>query len=263
MLAQLLTLVLLFPPPLAGSAGQAAQAGSPAFEVVTIKRNLSGEGGSIGMQPGGRFRAVNTTLQFIISTMYRMPGGPRLFASQILGLPDWATTDRYDMVGKVADQFTGQSAQQQFRNMAPMVQAMLEDRFKLKVHRDTQPMPVFALVRDAKGGALGPKLRPTKTDCRAEPDKCRIESSPGHYSAVGMTMPNILIVLSNNAERVVIDHTGLTGSYDIDLDWATDAGSDKPSFFTAVQEQLGLKMEFRREPVDVVIVDHVERPAED
>src|ERR1051325_10149792 len=144
----------------------------PAFEVATIKRNISlSEGGSIGIQPGGRFRAVNADVRFMIATMYRSPGGARLFPSQIVGLPDWASTEKYDITAKVSDQFAGQSAAEQFRQMAPMVQALLEDRFKLKLHRDTQPMPVYALVRAGKDGALGPKLRPTKTDCRAEADK--------------------------------------------------------------------------------------------
>ena len=241
--------------------GQAAP--KPAFEVATIKRNVSGEGGSIGIEPGGRFRAINTNVLFMISTMYRTPGGPRLFPSQIIGLPDWASSEKYDITGKVSDQLAGQTANVQFRNMAPMVQSLLEDRFKLKLHHDTQPMPVYALVR-LKDGALGPKLRPSTINCVATPDKCHFESIPGHYSAVATPITNIMLMIANNVDRVVTDHSGLTGTYDIDLDWAVDAADpDKPSFFTAVQEQLGLKLEFRREPVDVVVIEHVERPTED
>ncbi len=230
----------------------------PAFDVVTIKRNVSGEGGSIGMQPGGRFRAINANVLFMISTMYRTPGGARLFPSQIIGLPAWATTERYDIIGKVGEQLAGRTVQDQFRNMAPMVQSMLEDRFKLQLHHETQPMPTYALVV-AKPNVL----RLSTTDCRATPDKCRIESIPGHYSAVSLRMNDLLIFLSNAVERVVTDRTGLQGSYDIDIDWAAEPGSDKPSIFTAVQEQLGLKLEFERAPVDVVVIDHIERPTED
>ena len=216
----------------------------PAFEVATIKRNVNGEGGSVGISPGGRFRAVNADVRFMIATMYRSPGGARLFPSQIIGLPDWASTEKYDITGKVSDRFAGQSAAEQFRQMPPMVQALLEDRFKLKLHRDTQPMPVYALVRAGKDGALGPTLRPTKTDCRAEPDTCRIEAAPGHYSAVGISIPTLMIYLGDNLDRVIVDQSGLKGSYDVELDWSAGAASDKPSIFTAVQEQLGLKLQF-------------------
>ncbi len=106
-------------------------------------------------------------------------------------------------------------------------------------------------------------IRPTTTDCRATPDKCNIQSTAGHFSAVALNMNNMLSVLSNAVERVVVDRTGLQGSYDIDIDWAAEPGSDKPSIFTAVQEQLGLKLESTRAPVDVFVIDHVERPIPD
>ncbi len=235
-----------------------AQTAKPSFEVATIKRNISGEGGSIGIEPGGRFRAVNADVRFMIATMYRMPGGPRLFPSQIIGLPEWASTEKYDMIGKVSDQFAGRSAQEQFRNMAPMVQALLEDRFKLSLHRETRQMPIYALVVARPG-----VLRATKTDCTKDFSKCRVQSTAGHYSAVAMNLNNFLILFNDNVERVVVDRTGLKGSYDIDLDWAADPNSDKPSFFTAIEEQLGLKLEAQRGPVDVIVIDHIERPTED
>jgi uncharacterized protein (TIGR03435 family) len=230
----------------------------PAFEVATIKRNVSGEDGSIGIEPGGRFRAINADVRFMIATMYRPAGGPRLFPSQIVGLPDWASREKYDMIGKVADEFAGLSAAEQFRRMPPMVQSLLEDRFKLRLHRETRQMPIYALV------VARPKVIRTSTvDCRKEPDKCRIQSAGGHYSAVGLTMNNFLIFLSSTVERVVIDRTGLQGSYDVEFDWSSESGSDKPSLFTAVQEQLGLKLEPDRGPVDVVVIDHIARPTED
>ena len=155
----------------------------PAFEVATIKRNINGEGGSIGIEPGGRFRAINADVRFMIATMYRPAGGPRLFPSQIVGLPDWVSTEKYDMVGKVADEFAGLSAAEQFRRMPPMVQSLLEDRFKLRLHRETRQMPIYALV------VVRPNIiRPSAVDCRKDPDKCRIESAGGHYSAVGFLL---------------------------------------------------------------------------
>jgi len=234
----------------------------PAFEVATIKRNVSlAEGGSIGMQPGGRFSAVNADLRFMIATMYRT--GPRLFASQIIGLPDWATTEHWDITAKVTDDLAGESPQDLFRKMPPMVQSLLEDRFKLKLHRDKQPQPTYALVVVPRDGSKARQFHPTTIDCLKESMRCQIQSSPGHFSGVGVSIPTLMISLSNAVERVVVDRTGLKGSFDVDLDWSSDPSSDKPSIFTAVQEQLGLKLEFERNPVDVVIVDHVERPAEE
>jgi len=234
----------------------------PAFEVATIKRNVSlAESGTIGMEPGGRFRAVHADLRFMIATMYRT--GPRLFASQILGLPDWASTEHWDITAKVGDDLAGQSAQELFRKMPPLVQSLLEDRFKLKLHRDTQPQPTYALVMVRRDGVMGPGLHKTTADCLKEFEKCRIQSTPGHYSAVGVTIPTLMIFLSNTVERVVVDRTGLQGAFDVEIDWAPEASSDKPSIFTAVREQLGLKLEFERNPVEVVVIDHVERPSED
>src|SRR5580765_2342235 len=150
----------------------------PAFEVATIKRNVSlAEGGSVGMEPGGRFRAVNADLRFMIATMYRT--GPRLFRSQILGLPDWATTEHWDITAKVTDDLAGRPPQELFRAMPPMVQSLLEDRFKLKLHRDTQPQPPYALVMARRDGSMGPRLHKTTADCLKEFEKCRIQSEPG------------------------------------------------------------------------------------
>jgi uncharacterized protein (TIGR03435 family) len=180
----------------------------PAFEVATIKRNVSlAEGGSIGMEPGGRFRAVNADLRFMIAAMYRT--GPRLFASQIIGLPDWATTEHWDITAKVTDDLAGQPAQELFRKMPPMVQSLLEDRFKLKLHRDSQPQPTYALVVARRDGAMGPRFRPTTIDCLKEYVKCQTQSTPGHFTGVGVTIPTLMIVLSNTVDLVLVYMIGL------------------------------------------------------
>jgi uncharacterized protein (TIGR03435 family) len=251
-------ILVLFAAPVLLHGQATSDSKAPAFEVATIKRNVNGEGGSIGIEPGGRFRAINADVRFMIATMYRPAGAPRLFPSQIVGLPDWASTEKYDMIGKVADEFAGLSAAEQFRRMPPMVRSLLEDRFKLRLHRETREMPIYALVV-----ARPNVIRPSTVDCRKEPDTCRIESAAGHYSAVGLTMNNFLIFLSGTVERVVIDRTQLQGTYDVDFDWSSEPGSDKPSIFTAVQEQLGLKLEPSRGPVDVLVIDHIERPTPD
>jgi uncharacterized protein (TIGR03435 family) len=255
---RLLVLLLIVVPALLHGQTPTREQKPVAFEVATIKRNISGEGGSIGIEPGGRFRAINADVRFLIATMYRPAGGPRLFPSQIIGLPDWASTEKYDMTGKVADEFAGLSAAEQFRRMPPMVQALLEDRFKLRLHRETRQMPIYALVV-----ARTNVIRPSTVDCRKEPDKCNVQSAGGHYSAVGLTMNNFMIFLSNTVERVVIDRTRLQGTYDVEFDWSSEPGSDKPSIFTAVQEQLGLKLEPTTGAVDVLVIDRIERPTPD
>lgn len=238
--------------------GQAPAQKQPAFEAASIKRNIDSEGGSIGIEPGGRFRAINADIRFMIATMYRPAGGPRLFPQQIVGLPDWASTEKYDMIGKVAQEFAGLSAADQFRRMPAMVQSLLEDRFKLRLHRETRQMPVYALVVSRPN-----VIRLSTADCRDAANTCRIQSAGGHYSAVGLTLNDFMIFLSSTVERVVIDRTRLQGRYDVELDWSSEPGSDKPSIFTAVQEQLGLKLESDRAPVDVIVIDHIERPTPD
>jgi len=249
-------LVAILPAPLLGQTQ--ANEKPVAFEAATIKRNISGEGGSIGMQPGGRFRAINVDVRSVIAAMYRPTGGPRLFASQIVGLPDWASTEKYDIIAKVSDEFVDLSTAEQFRRMSPMVQSLLEDRFELRIHRETRQMPIYALVVTRPG-----VIRPSAVDCRKEPETCRIQSAGGHYSSVGLTMNDFLIFLGNTVDRVVIDRTGLLGAYDVEFDWSSEPGSDKPSIFTAVQESLGLKLESTKGPVGVLVIDHVERPRPD
>jgi uncharacterized protein (TIGR03435 family) len=147
--------------------------------------------------------------------------------------------------------------------MPKLVQSLLEDRFKLKLHRDVHNMPVYALVVGNKGGTIGPQLHPSTVDCEKDRSKCRVRGGTGVFAGASVTMDTLATMLSGPAGRLVFDRTGLKGTFDVNLEWAEDATSDKPSIFAAVQEQLGLKLDLVREPVDVVVIDHVERPTED
>jgi uncharacterized protein (TIGR03435 family) len=234
-----------------------------AFEVATIKRNLSlNEGGSIFIDPGGRFRVVNVPVSSLISQAYGEQSMAYLL--QVVGGPDWLTAEKYDIIAKVSADLASLSVKDLVPKRPELFQSLLADRFKLRVHRETREMPRYALVRARKDGTLGPRLRPSSTDCQATPGKCSLTLLPGHVTGGHVNMDTVRAVLVGSVERVLVDQTGLDGWFELDLEWSPDqTASDKPSIFAAVQEQLGLKLESQRGPVDVIVVDHIERPTED
>jgi uncharacterized protein (TIGR03435 family) len=269
---------------------QAPDTKPPAFEVATIKPNKSVEvGGTAGFQPGGRFRSINITLQGLIATAF---GTDRpLLVAQIVGGPDWIATDRFDITAKMGSD-ASQDMKELYRQMPVLLRTLLEDRFTLKTHSETRQLPVYALVLDRKDGRLGPQLRRSVVDCLARSESaragtprpapprdrpaCGARFGTGTLSASGFTILNLVGTLSANVGRVVLDRTGLTGDFDVALQWTPDrlplAGDsstnpapspDAPSIFTALQEQLGLKLESTTGPVDVLVIDHVEHPTED
>jgi uncharacterized protein (TIGR03435 family) len=239
-------------------------AGPPVtFEVAAIKRSANLDaGGTLGMFPGGRFRAINVDARNLIAFAYRT--SPRsLVPSQIIGAPDWMATERYDITAKIGPELVERAASDPLQTPT-LVQALLEERFKLTLHREVHNMPVYALVAARKDGAFGPRLTPSTVDCQKDRSKCSVRSVPGHVTGGHMTLETLATMLTGPAGRLVFDRTRLAGSFDVDLEYSADqAPSDAPSIFAAVQEQLGLKLDFLREPVDVVVIDHVERPTED
>jgi uncharacterized protein (TIGR03435 family) len=245
----------------------------PSFEVATIKRNTTVDsGGGGGMAPGGRFRATNIDVQTLILIAYRA-GGVQLFPSQIIDAPAWTSMEYYDITAKVGDDLAGKPMPELFRAQPLLLQSLLEDRFKLKVHRESREMARYGLVLARSNHALGPQLKKSDIDCQSAPERCALEVSPGRFVAGSVPMSALISFLGPNQQRVVIDRTGLEGRYSITLEWTPDraplplAGdapppSDKPPLMTALQEQLGLKLESERGPVDVIVVDYVERPTE-
>jgi uncharacterized protein (TIGR03435 family) len=247
-----------------GQAAQTAGQKAPAFEVASIKRNVSlDRSGTMGFEPGGRFHAVNAPLLWLISTAYGEFQRP-LFESQIAGAPDWLDSEHYDITAKAGADFVSNYAQQEFRDSRALLQSLLGERFGLKVHHDTRQLPIYVLTRVKSDGTLGPRMTRSVTDCATTPDKCSFSGLQGHVVARSITLDILTGLASNAAERIVIDRTGLEGRFDIDLEWSPDqAASEKPSIFTAVQEQLGLKLESTKGPVDVLVIDHVEKPTPD
>lgn len=264
-----------------------APADAPKFEVASIKRNTSGENRvMLGMQRGGRFTANNVPLRLLITNAYRIQD------FQIDGAPGWLATDRFDIVAKAETEVP--EAQLQL-----MVQALLAERFKLAVHRDTKEMPIYALVLSHPDGKLGPKLKPSSVDCdamRAQARNgappappapgammpCGMRMGPGSLTGSSMSMAQFTRTLSNAVRRVVVDKTGLSGGYDFDLSFTPEQvqsggpgggpggpgggpaiDPNGPSIYTALQEQLGLKLDSQRGPVETLVIDHVEPPTVD
>jgi uncharacterized protein (TIGR03435 family) len=264
----------------------------PAFEVASIKPHKSGDqASSIMVQPGGRYSATNATLRMLMRTAYGAHD------DQIVGGPNWTSSERFDVVGKAE----GNPPTTTFRDQARlMLQQLLADRFKLRLHHETRDISVYALVIARRDGKLGPQLRPANAaDCRAtkalNPAACtasnpntpgfiEFDSLPcsagfsrqGHLAARTTIFSTFVTGLSNWTDRLVFDHTGLAGIFDWDLQWRPEpltadlpnATSDRSfdagvSLVTALQEQLGLKLESTKGPVDVLVIDHVEQPTVD
>lgn len=217
-----------------------------AFEVASIKRNLSG--GLISsnrLQPGGRLTMSNRSLDNIIREVY----GVQTF--QISGASEWMRNERWDIVAKA-------DGDPSFEQILDMMKTLLADRFKLASHTESREMPVYALVTSENGKVLGPQMKVSTASC---PTQCRTNMSIGRIVGVGRSMTDIARNLSAVAGRAVVDKSGLAGSFDFELTW--NDSEQGPSLFTAVREQLGLKLEPQRGLVEVFVIDSAERPVED
>ena len=234
----------------------------PSFEVLSV-RPVKGPQRSTGFQGDrpGRLTIKAATIPFMIVWAYSV----REF--QILGGPDWINEDRFDIEGIAGQPLT-------HRQMLPLLQQALTDRFHLEVHREEREMPVYALVVDRADGKLGPKLHKSAIECGTElpadhPLRDRICSADfiprgGMSAMVGTSVPVGVLSARFTAEldRPVINRTNLTGSYDFDLAWSANPSPDAPgaSLFTALKEQLGLRLDPTRAPFEVIVIDHVEHP---
>ena len=233
------------------------------FEVASVKPNTGATiQSAVSVDPGGRLRVTAAPLRFLIAGAYGDERGALRF-EQIIGAPDWLRSERYD-IAAIAP--SGPSAAPAtFIAMRPFLRALLEERFQLTTHRDKRELPVYALVRSRVNGALGPRLTLSTVDCSRDEARCGFHGGPmGRIKSEALTSDLLMQLLANASGRIVVDQTGLKGPFAIDLEWSQDqTASDKPSIFTAVQEQLGLKLEAARAPVDVLVIDRVERPTPD
>ena len=229
-----------------------AQTAAPSFEVATIKPAAPSNDGHthINYPPDDRFSAQNITLSALMQWAYGMP------ENQILEGPSWLTATRFDIQAKAdPDEIKPLSGTQARELKQHMLQTLFADRFRLKTHQETRVLPAYDLVV-AKGGT---KLQPSKSNGRS------IGTGRTHFNAEGLTTDLIAEELSKITGRVVVDKTNLTGRYDLKMQWASDdapaTDDSAPSLFTAIQEQLGLKLEPAKEPVPVLVIDHIEPPS--
>lgn len=274
---------------------QATDAPLPSFEVASIKPNHSGDAGThINTADPSRFIATNVTVEFLITYAYNM----RDF--QVSGGPAWVASDRFDIVAKVEDSLAQKiqkllPAERQDQ-MRLLMQSLVADRFKLSISHETKQLPVYALVV-AKGGSKLKEVPPPDANSNADspphpsaPGATPPSPPPGGYgmnidngsavlTARAIPMSFLVTILSRPLGRQLVDSTGLKGTYDITLKWTADAGSGGgalrvapdsasasdtagPSIFTALQEQLGLRLESTKGPVDTIVIDHIEMPSE-
>jgi uncharacterized protein (TIGR03435 family) len=218
-----------------------------AFQIVSIKPNRTGDDTSMKTSPG-RFKAVSVTPHELLLYAFRARD------SQLIGGPDWLTKDKFDV-----EAVTGSSDDLDRTALQPLLQSVFADRFKLKFHHEMRDAPVYSLVI-AKGG---PRL--TAHSGEGEPS-AGVRANSGKYivNARKTTMKSLADLLGRQTDRFVIDNTGLAGEYDFRLVWTELAAADSNdlSLFTAIQEQLGLKLEPAKAPVQVTVIDSVERPSE-
>ena len=266
-------------PSSARSQVQNATTTPPVYEVAAIK--LSQPGSTVpgtARERDDGFNASNAPLRSLVRWAY----GVQDF--QISGAaPDWVTSEKYDvdakMDGSGADWLQKLTPDQRVIERSRMLQALLADRFKLTVHRETKELSVFSLVI-AKNGPKLPLSKPGGTYRGIGVPPAAVVGGPRWAIGQTVSMANLAIRLSGILGRTVVDKTGLTGAYDISLRWTEDSqlgaapggalnsqpsaaalDSNSPSIFTAIQEQLGLKLESGKGPVEVIVIDHIERPS--
>jgi uncharacterized protein (TIGR03435 family) len=250
---------------------QAPTVVASAFDAVSVKVNQSIEtGGGLIVTPG-MFRGTNISVHSLMRLAFGNEGR-NLLNDQIAGGPGWITTERYDVIGRTSGEMRN------FRAAAPLIRRLLEERFQLRAHREQRQLAVYALRTSRPDGRLGPALRRSALDCSDPAVRARASSTPsnsgnwcgsrfehGSIHAGGYAIPSLVFSLSGIVEKFIVDETGLTGSFDIGLEWNQDpaAASDKPSLFTALQEQLGLRLVPTTAAVDVVVIDSVQHPSPD
>lgn len=253
--------------------GQLAAQELAQFEVVSIKRHVTLEAnGGIQTLPDGTQIMINQAIASIIRGAASVP------VREVVGAPDWVNTERYDVTTKPP----AGSTPAQRREMA---RRMFIDRMKFVGHVEERERETFALVLARSDGRLGPNLKPSTLDCSPRPaappgplpappldvrNSCGMMMSQTSIVSGGITMDRLVVSLGGLAGGLINDRTGLKGPYALELNYSPDglaaggdrAAGDLPPFLTALQDQLGLKLQREKTMVPVLVVDSIERPSE-
>jgi bla regulator protein BlaR1 len=248
----------------------AQTAPSSEYEASVKPSSPSAPSTGINLAPGGRLTANGATLRMLITFT------EDLMDYQVTGGPSWINSDRFDIVARLDNPIgadpraMSEDQRKQFQQQVrKMVQNILADRFQFKSHRETKDMPLYELVADKNG----PKLTASQPDARPRIRR----TAMGQMTGQAVNMKLLAEFLSAQVGRSVTDKTGLTGEYDVKLEWSpspdqvppsTASGAGQPpqlpegaSIFTALKEQLGLKLESLKGPVSIMVIDHVEKPS--
>jgi uncharacterized protein (TIGR03435 family) len=271
----------------AATQGRAANPATAALKIATITPNKSGTATSaIRFQPtDGELQATGVTLAELVKFAYQ-----RHFFDEreVTGGPPWVTADRFDLLVRVSGGHAFDSDGVP-RKTLELLKALLTDRFNLKLHEEDRTRPAYALMTAGNNGMPGPKARKSNVDCGAvmrgerpallpgQGPPCGFKTPPGRLFANAVTMSAIASLLSRHLDRPVVDRTGLSGPFDIELEAAeiraapgyTPGPSDLalppaagPTIFVAVREQLGLELEPVEATLAVIVIDPAERPHE-
>jgi uncharacterized protein (TIGR03435 family) len=252
--------------------------------LITPKTSGTAASGGIRLQPkSGEVRATEVTLAELVKFAYQRHF---LDEREVTGGPAWVTSDRFDVLVKVSGGHVFDADGIPRKTLA-LLRALLGERFKLQVREEYRERPVYALTMAGPDGMLGPQARRSNIDCGAvirgerpallpgQGPPCSFKTPPGRLFANTFSMPAIASLLSRHLDRPVIDRTGLSGAFDIELEAAEiKAAPDYkpgpsdlalppaagPTIFVALQEQLGLKLEPIMEGLAVIVIDQAERP---
>lgn len=223
---------------------------SKAFEAVSIKRNRTAALASDTNTTPGRLSLVNVTMLSVALRAFGVMG------PQIVGAPDWLTSERYDILA-----VTGDGAALTDVSRREYLQQLLAERCRFRFHRETREIRVYALVPARDGSKVAVHAGPGEYAMRVQPvddGRLRLQSTRGN-------MTRLAEILTGQVGELVVDQTGLSGEYDFTLEWAPalNESAGGASLFTALIEQLGLRLDSGKRPMEAIVIDHVERPTED
>lgn len=251
------------------------------FEVASFKRNIDGGPTTFNPQATGQFTVINFPFATLITAAYQLQ------PYQLQNAPSWTREERYDINARLDPKIAARLQPDGHPpTWALALRSLLAERSRLTFHRETRELPIYALVMARADRKPGPNLQPAKADCdalRIESEAaaragrpspypprtdtwtpCGLRTAPGRIVSGGFGFAEFMRELSVRVGRQVVDRTGLAGKWDFFVTFAPDGSpdADVPQLFTALQEQLGLKLEATKGPVNVFVIDRVERPAD-